>query len=73
MKIICAKCNKPVDYYEWHDNPMNNDRITTVKCHGEAETRVFDKFLLGKEFTDLDLREMKMEAFNEFQVKMVRT
>jgi hypothetical protein len=72
-RIICAKCDKEVDYWEYFDDPMNNNRITTVKCHGETETRALDLFLFAKEFNSIDIKHMPLVAFNEFQTKQLES
>jgi hypothetical protein len=52
---------------------MNNNRIITVKCHGETETRALDLLLFGNEFNSIDIKHMPLVAFNEFQTKQLES
>lgn len=34
---VCSKCNKPVDKVESIQDPLTDERIFVVSCHGEFE------------------------------------
>tara|TARA_R110002167_G_scaffold350248_2_gene562417 strand:- start:64 stop:282 length:219 start_codon:yes stop_codon:yes gene_type:complete len=72
MNILCAKCNKQVDEWEYYDEQENNQRVTTVKCHGEQETRKLGMYELGKDLLPDEILLLPMVAFNENQIKQIK-
>ena len=58
--ITCVICNKPVDKVEYWRNMRSMDRVMTVYCHGEKETRS-----ISPEETEQCAKIIKAEAFNK--------
>jgi hypothetical protein len=43
-KPICCKCNKEVEEMKRYHKPETIQEVFTVKCHGETEETILDKF-----------------------------
>lgn len=42
LKIICAKCNKPVDEIFMTHNMMKDNYLLQVKCHGDVDNMILE-------------------------------
>lgn len=67
-KILCAKCNKPVDKLEWWTDHYTDDRHIRVTCHGETDEMVLDLSQLS--YTELkNLENTQCIAFDKPKLK----